>query len=286
MLTSVKIWEYIPKMSSALEALLIAVAKLLRPLIRILQHNGVPYTVFADLAKRTYVEVAEERFALPERKQSISRLSILTGLTRKEVMRVLNLAPTNGLDALARYNRAARVIAGWVRDEDFNDQGGEPLALPLQSEDQCNFTELVRRYSGDMPARAMLDELERVGAVEYRNQHVRLLCRAYIPRVGESEKFGILGSDVADLIGTIDHNVYGDLRNPRFQRKVAYDNLPAESIPSLRALSRDRAQALIEDLDREFARADRDINKAQRGRGRIRAGVGIYYFEENLKSNS
>lgn len=268
-------------MPETVQALAAAILMLLRPLVRILQRNGVPYGVFADLAKRTYIEVANEQFALPGRKPSVSRVSILTGLTRKEVVRVLDLPAVDNAAAIARYNRAARVIAGWVRDLDFCAPDGAPAELPLQG-DKGSFMQLVKRYSGDMPARAMLDELARVGAVESRGEIVALLTPAYVPEHGEAEKFGILGRDVADLINTIDHNIYGAANSRRFQRKMAYDNLPGEDVGKLRAISVERAQALLEELDKRFAAADRDVNNKPGGSGRVRAGVGIYYFEENV----
>ena len=271
-------------MPETVQALAAAILTLLRPLVRILQRNGVPYGVFADLAKRTYIEVANEQFALPGRKPSVSRVSILTGLTRKEVVRVMGLPAIDNAAGIARYNRAARVIAGWVRDLEFSAPDGSPAELPVQGE-KGSFTHLVKRYSGDMPVRAMLDELERVGAIKIVGDAVRLLTPAYVPAHGEAEKFDILGRDVADLIDTIDHNIYGPATaaNPRrFQRKMAYDNLSRDDMAKLRILAAARAQALLEELDKHFAAGDRDVNRDVRGGGRVRAGVGIYYFEENL----
>lgn len=267
-------------MPETVQALAAAILMLLRPLVRILQRNGVPYGVFADLAKRTYIEIASEQFALPGRKPSVSRVSILTGLTRKEVVRVLDLPAIDNAAAIARYNRAARVIAGWVRDLEFCAPDGAAADLPLQGE-KGSFMHLVKRYSGDMPMRAMLDELERVGAVLSDGDTVRLLTPAYVPVHGETEKLGILGRDVADLINTIDHNIYGT-GGRRFQRKMAYDNLAQEDVAKLRVLAAARAQALLEEVDKHFAAADRDVNTQVRGSGRVRAGVGIYYFEENV----
>lgn len=268
-------------MPETVQALAAAILMLLRPLVRILQRNGVPYGVFADLAKRTYIEVANEQFALPGRKPSISRVSILTGLTRKEVVRVLDLPTIDNAAGIARYNRAARVIAGWVRDLEFCAPDGAPADLPLQG-DKGSFAHLVKRYSGDIPMRAMLDELERVGAIKGHGDTVHLVTPAYVPAQGETEKLGILGRDVADLINTIDHNIYGGAAARRFQRKMAYDNLTQDDIAKLRTLAAARAQALLEELDKHFAAADRDLNREVRGSGRVRAGVGIYYFEENV----
>jgi hypothetical protein len=107
-----------------------------------------------------------------------------------------------------------------------------------------------------------------------------LLERSYIPKAGEIEKIGILGVDTSDLIGTIDHNIHqsGD---PFFQRKVCYDNLPSEALPGFRNLAANRAQGLLEHLDRWLSERDRDFHPEVAGTGRMRAGVGIYYFQED-----
>lgn len=258
-----------------------AVLVVLRPLIRVLLRNGMTYRSFADLAKRVYVEVGMGEFGIDGRRQTISRASILTGLSRKEVQRVLNQGPLDDTETRERYNRAARVVAGWVRDKEFVDANGDPASLPLEG--SPSFGLLVKRYSGDVPSRAILDELMHVGAVERNaNGRVRLLSRAYVPRTSDLDKISILGTDVADLITTIDHNLQQGARDPYFQRKVMYDNLPLEAIPEFRKLSAEHAQKLVEKLDQWLSRHDRDVNPRAGGTGRRRAGIGIYYFEENL----
>ena len=92
---------------------------------------------------------------------------------------------------------------------------------------------------------------------------------------------GILGTDVADLIATLDWNLRAAPGETYYQRKVQYDNLPSEVIPELHTLTRERAQALIEQLDLWMAARDRDANPTVQGTGRKRAMLGIYYFEED-----
>jgi len=262
------------------KAISAAVTVLLRPLVRLLLRNGIPYRTFSDIAKRVYVDVAMEEFGIPGRKQSKSRVSIITGLSRKEVLRVRRLPSPDDLGAVELYNRAARVIGGWVRDPRFNPESVLPMELPFDG-DAASFRELVKSYSGDAPARAVLDELLRVGTVERTpDGKIRLLERSYIPKAGEIEKIGILGVDTSDLIATIDHNIHlsGD---PFFQRKVCYDNLPSEALPGFRNLAANRAQGLLEHLDRWLSERDRDFHPEVAGTGRMRAGVGVYYFQED-----
>jgi hypothetical protein len=195
-------------------------------------------------------------------------------------MRVRKLPKPDDSASAERYNRAARVIAAWRRNRTFLDAKGRPVPLPMTGSG-VSFSELVKRFSGDVPVRATLDELIRVGAVErLEDGRIILLTRSYIPVSSDADKLHILGTDVTHLISTIDHNLRSDSNGPFFQRKVAYDNLPDEVLPVFRKHSARKAQALLENLDRWLAQRDRDITPTVKGTGRNRAGIGIYYFEE------
>ena len=263
------------------EALANAVSRVLRALFRVLLRHSMSYTAFEDLARRVYVEVAMKDFSIEGKKPSISRASILSGLTRKEVRRLLELStmpedPAQG----ERYNRASRVLTGWVRDPDFLDDKGQPMALAIEG--PHGFAALVRRHSGDMPARAVLDELLRVGAVRWQDgQHVALQTRAYVPARSAPDKLDILGVDTAELIATIDHNIeHGDL-DPRFQRKVMYEAIPDSALPAFRKLRANQAQALLERLDAWLQTHDSVPGAAEAVTTPCtRVGLGIYYYEE------
>jgi hypothetical protein len=211
-------------------------------------------------------------------------MSVLTGLTRKEVARILALPEKSSGETAARYHRASRVVTGWIADERFVATDGTPAALPFDGA-EVSFSELVRSYSGDVPARAILDELERVDAVQRDDDgSIRLVERAYLPRVGEADKLQILGTDVAGLISTIRHNLDAEPGEAQFQRKVFYDQLPPECLPELRALAAEHGQALLERLNTWMASRDYELNPPAEGDIPTqvgRAGIGVYYFEEN-----
>jgi len=258
----------------------------LRPLFRILLRNHMSFKAFVDIAKHTYVQVAADEFGIPGKKTSVSRVALLSGLTRKEVQRLLDAPAVDDAEAGERYNRAARVVAGWVRDADFSDPEGNPKVLTLQEEDgHESFATLARRFSGDIPSRAILDELLRVGVVEKVGEtSVRLKTRAYVPESGNADKLNILGTDVSDLVSTIDHNLQHGAADPFFQRKVMYDNVPVEALQEFRKLSGAQAQTLLEKLDKWLSQHDRDTSSGAGGTGQIRTGIGIYYFEEDVAS--
>lgn len=262
-----------------------AVMRLLRPLVRLLLRHAVPFAAFEALAKRVYVEAALHDFALPGKKPSISRVSILSGLTRKEVQRLLAGTDDEAEEPAARHNRAVRVLGGWARDADFHDAGGAPR--PLAVDGEGGFAALVRRHSGDMPARAVLDELLRVGAVRQRADGlIEAAAHGYVPQRSTVDKLHMLGTDVADLITTIDHNLEHGSTDPRFQRKVMYRHVDPALLPAFRALSARQAQAVLEKLDRWLAEhaagPPLPLPGAPDDPPQARAGLGIYYFEERM----
>jgi hypothetical protein len=262
---------------SVLEA---ATGRALRSLARVLMRYGVSVQAFIDLAKRAYIGAAQCDFTLPNRKMTGSRLALVTGLTRKDVQRLNSDQAPSDEKALARVNRAVRVIAGWRRDATFHGEAGVPAVLRLDGE-PSSFAELVRRYSGDIPVRAVLDELLRNGSVTVSGSEVRLADRG-LPSTDESGKLALLGSDVSDLVDTVAYNLQADPNQRRFQRKVMYDNLSREAVAEFRRLSTERSQQVLEEFDRWLAKHDRDVTGSTAGSGRVRAGVGMYFFEEEI----
>ena len=254
-----------------------AMLHLLRPLVRILLRNGLPYGALADLARQAYVDVAFREFAPQGRKQTISRVSAMTGLTRKEVKRQLELGMDDTVPDQARYSRAVRVISGWLNDKRYNDGKGKPAVLPLEGR-RKSFSELVKQYSGDIPVMAMLSMLEEAGTVSVSGNKVRLVRHAYVPGRDAAEKIEILGIDAAELIATIDHNLMSAPDELRFQRKVAYDNIDPDSLARLRKLSFRKAQSLLEQLDREYAKHEFEEGEEQ---GAVYISLGIYYYEQD-----
>jgi len=271
------------KLHRALNA---AITQVLRPLFRVLLRHHVSFGAFEDLAKRAYIDVVISDFGIPGKKPSISRASILSGLTRKEVQRLMSEPAESAAVDREQYNRAARVLTAWTRDPEFVDARGEPQALDPQ-DGSGSFAELVRRHSGDVPVRAVLDELLRVGAVRRSDDgKLELVVRAYVPQRSAVDKLEILGSDVSDLIDTIDHNIEHGDSDPRFQRKVMYRNVPVAALNDFRKLSGEQAQALLEQLDKWLAEHSEPSPPDPPHQPRARVGMGIFYFEQRLEPDA
>ncbi|MEW8505686.1 MAG: DUF6502 family protein [Candidatus Thiodiazotropha sp.] len=259
-----------------------SILRLLRPLVRLMLRNGFTYGDFADLSKWTFMDVASKEFGIPGRKQTVSRVSVITGLTRKEVSRLKKIDTPDNSAIAHQYNRAARVISGWLRDPRFQTKKGAPAALYFDK-GVASFSTLVKEHSGDVPPRAIYDELMRVGTIaKDESGKITLLSDGYVPRTGETGKLHILGTDVQLLLNTIDHNLQQGSQTPYFQRKVSYDNLPLEALHDFRNMSAEKSQALLVECDKYLSQHDRDLNPNSAGTGRKHAGIGIYYFEQDV----
>ncbi len=266
-------------------ALAAALRRALRPLVRLFLRSGLPFKAFAAIAKEVFVESAARDFPVDGRRTTDARISVMTGLTRKDVRRLRREGPEPTAEATVGFNRAARVTTAWLREKRYHDDSGAPRALPFDGRG-ASFTDLVRRHSGDMPPRAVLAELLRVGAVvEDADGAVRLAERGYVPRGDTVAKLGILGEDVHTLAATIEHNIAALPEEAWFQRHVSYDSLPASALAQLRTSAARRGQKLLETLDTEIARHDLDLHPDKAGAetggapGRKKIVVGVYYWE-------
>jgi hypothetical protein len=247
--------------------------------VRILIRCGVSYGETAELLKAVFVEVAGRDFNLPERKTSLSRIAILTGLTRKEVAKQREILDSGVLNFGSNLNRVVRVLEGWHNDPVFTGPYGMPMELPFESPTSASFASLVRKHSGDMAPRAMLDELVRVGAVEQTNAgNFKVLVRAYIPRDFHPDALHRFGEVVRDFVNTYEFNMDKQPGKGRFERSVFADNgLREDLMPAFDALLRAKGYKFLLELNNWISAQD-NLNAARKGSKRIRTGVGVYHF--------
>ncbi len=265
--------------------LLRAVQRILRPLVRQLLRHGITYRTFTQVAKRVYYEVAAQDFALPGKRQTDSRIALLTGLTRRDVAHLRSAGeevPAVGLDA----HLATKLIDVWCHDARYRSESGTPLPLPFEArQGGPTFVELVRRVGGDIPPRALLDELVRVGSIQVdATRTVRLLQRAYIPAAGSPERLEMLGEDIAEFARAIAHNLEVPPHDAFLQQKVVYDNVGSEALGELRAELRRLGEAFLRRVNKIVAARDRDRNPHAPGGRRTRVVMGVYYFDAEEES--
>ena len=253
--------------------LLRAARRVLRPLVRILLRYGISAGALEQVVRKVYVDVAHEEFGIDGKAQTLARVSVLTGLNRKEVARLRKLPPMDESDG-EWWTRAGRVLARWFVDEQYLDRKGDPLDLPFAGPSP-SFTDLVKKHSGDMYPRAIADELLRLGAVEEVDGRMRMTRRGYVPTDDPALIIDILGLDTAQFMETVDHNILAGADEKLMQVKVVTETLPIDQVPRFLQQSRREGQRLIEDLADWLERHEDDPDGPKRDAHRV-AGFGVY----------
>ena len=251
-------------------------ARLLRPLVRLLVARGITFPALTDLLRELYVNVAEYDFALAGKEQTDSRVSLLTGIHRKEVRRLRGAgAPVSAVPAVV--SRTSRIIARWIADPAFTDPQGHPLPLPRTAEGGASFESLVSGVTRDLRPRAVLDEwLDRGLAVTDAQDRIVLAEAAYVPRGdgAEGPQLYYFGRNLHDHIAASVANIVGEA--PRFlERAVHYDGLSEALAAKLEARAREIAMEALQQANREAHAAC-----ASDPGGDHRWNFGLYVYTE------
>jgi hypothetical protein len=256
-------------------------ARLLRPLVRLLVARGITFPALTDLLRELYVNVAEYDFALADKEQTDSRVSLLTGIHRKEVRRLRGAgAPVSAVPAVV--SRTSRIIARWIADPAFTDPQGHPLPLPRTAEGSASsFETLVSSITRDVRPRAVLDEwLDRGLAFTDAQDQIVLAEAAYVPRGdgAEGPQLYYFGRNLHDHIAAAVANIVGD--RPRFlERAVHYDGLSKDLATKLEARAREIAMEALQQANREaHAACQTDPG------GDHRWNFGLYIYTEAAAS--
>ncbi|MBE9548639.1 MAG: hypothetical protein IMF09_04470 [Proteobacteria bacterium] len=238
--------------------------------------NGITYKTTAEWLRWTYAMVARDEFKLPGRKQSKSRIAVLTGLSRVEVDRLLNAPDPHTSPAIDQYHRASRVLDGWVHDSTYKN-GDSPLDLSFEGTEP-SFSSLVDSYAGGVPPRSILDELQRVNSIEKTTEGKIHLKQAYFVARNDKDtlyQFGILGFATQSLLETIDHNIYQEGKSTRLQL-IASNNIPVEMLEDIKEKLQEYGRKCVVDADSFMF--DKTNNTPASGELK-QAGLSVYYFE-------
>jgi hypothetical protein len=257
--------------------LMLAVRRVFRPLVRLMLANGVTYPLLTEMMKGIFVETAARDFRLSDRELTDSRISLLTGIHRKDVRRLRDETGTVAPKP-AGVSLAAQVISVWTGSPDFIDAEGHPLLLHrLASRGGAkSFEELAARVSTDVRSRPMLDELLRLGVVQLDEEdRVALAAEAFVPRQGLEEKLFYFGHNLHDHAAAAVHNVIGE-GEPWLERSVHYGALAPESVAELRSLAEKSGMQAIQAVNRKALALEEGDTTAPQSQQRMTFGIYFY----------
>jgi hypothetical protein len=260
-----------------------AVRQIMRPLVRLLLTKGVPYPALSSMLKDIYFEVATRDMAGAS-EQTGSRISLITGLHRKDVRRMRDAARSQH-ELSADTSIASEVFTRWISDRRYLDRQRRPRKLPrlASAGGALSFETLVASVSKDIRPRALLDELLRLGMVSVDGEdRVSLNQKAFVPKRGSVEMLHYFGENVHDHLATAVHNLLGE-EPELLEQAIFAGELSAESVEELAARVRRGWGEMVRDVVPRATELDARDAKEKRGGRRMRFGI---YFHAGHNENA
>lgn len=255
--------------------------RILRPLVRVMLARGLQYPAIAEMLKSLFVEIADKEFKLDTKRQTDSRVSLLTGVHRKDVKRLRRGPPEASKKLSPEISLTAQIIAAWNANPAYIDADGAPLPLARFAQDggERSFETLVKSISTDIHPRAVLDEWLRRGIAEIDSQNlVSLRIEAFIPAEGDAEKIFYFAHDLHDHVAASAHNVTGKTP-PMLERCVHYDGLDAEAIALIREQATRQGMRALRAINTRAAEA-LAAGRDKPSQSTSRMTFGVYFYEE------
>ncbi|BFM50034.1 DUF6502 family protein [Marinomonas sp. THO17] len=252
-----------------------AIKKVLASLVRLIVRHGITFPELNEWLKQAYVEEVKKELEKQGEKSTLSRISLISGVHRKDVKRLTDLSVEEEQSKTEKISLTSRLLSLWMGDSSYLDHEGEPLVLPKTG--TPSFESLVISISRDVRPRTVLDDLIQRGIIKEEPQGYRLIQEAIFPSDDLATKMAFFGRNTADHIATCEHNIRGD--QPSLpERSVFYNHLSAASVEQLRGLADKESKALIVKLNKQaqqFAKQD----DQQALKDSYRFILGTYFYQ-------
>jgi hypothetical protein len=262
-----------------------AIAVVLRPLARLMIDHGLQLSSMVELLKKALVDEALAGYGAADKTSTDTRIALQTGVHRKDVKRLREMPEAQGV-AAPMVPLAAAVVGRWISEPRFLNTDQSPRSLArtprLAKAGEPDFTDLVAEVSRDVGARAVLDELQRLGVVVLSQEGtVSLSEGAFVPQKGLSESFHFLAANVSDHLATAVSNLAPGRQGPPMLEQSAFSM----------ALSSAQAEELGQMARRLWAKSLRQFLQTatvaeQRSQGvegpNYRVRFGVYFNQTEI----
>lgn len=259
-------------------ALLASIARILRPLARLLIARGITLPAAVEMLKDAYVKVAITDFRLGDAPPPDTRVSLLTGVHRKDIRRLRD--ESRSPQDMTALNVLSEVVTRWATDRRYRTRDGRPRVLSRSpgARSSVSFASLAYSISSDLKPRPILDELVRLGMASVDEaENVTLHVEAFVPPRDADERNFFLCENVGDHLAAGVHNLSGG-DPPYLDQAVYSDDLSPESVNALLHLSREQWSEVLRVVVRRTAELEAKDKAA--GRATHRINVGMYFYAE------
>jgi hypothetical protein len=259
-----------------------ALRRVLRPLVRLMLAHGITFQYLSEMLKGLYVEVADRDFRLDAKPPTDSRISLISGVHRKDVSRLRAAQQADAPPTPAVVSLGANLVAVWLGSPAYLDAAGQPLALPrFKSEGgERSFEALVASVNSDIRSKVVLDEWLRLGVVHIDDdKRVYLNADAFVPTEGFEEKAFYFGHNLHDHLAAAAHNLQG-VQPPFMDRSVHYDALQSASVPALAKQALELGMKALLAVNKSAMLAEQNDAAAAPGGALQRMTFGVYFYTE------
>lgn len=263
-------------------------AVMLLPIARMLLRSGFGAGELIRAAKQASVKAALIEVIPLGSRINVSRLSVATGLTRKEISSLLgrSLNAKSLSQKTTLEQRAWRVLRGWHTDPEYRERSGRLAALPFAGK-QKTFSTLVRRYGGDVTPRSVLRELERIKVVtKTRSGMLRLHSRALHSRSLLIQQL----ADLARIFRDFATTVAGNDREGKSQGFFGFKDAVVPSLDQAALFQHtfaERGAILLESFEQWQKGQARSLKRTLPSpNAKVRVGLGVYLIQDSSKSES
>ncbi|HHS99941.1 MAG TPA: hypothetical protein ENK73_03705 [Thiomicrospira sp.] len=257
------------------------IKRILRPMVSLMLRQGITYTAFIDLVKATYVEVADKECIIEGKRQTDSRISVLTGVHRKEVKRIRELEEMPLEPKERKASLSAQLVSTWLGNPDYIDENGKPLALKRVSEGkEVSFESMVHLVTKDVHPRSILDEWLNQGMVKLDMEGLVMLQESgYVPDEDFEEKLYFAGKNIGDHLSVVNYNLAGE-DFPMLDRAVYYGGLSHESMKAIEVFSRRASLELLTEVNQMAGRLQAKDKEGDDTHHSMHFGAYFYRMEE------
>lgn len=262
-----------------------AFSHLFRPLTRMLLRNQIGCREAIELVKAAYVDVAADELSLNDRPASVSRISSVTGLTRKDVRRLKDKLDNDDASTYSNTTPLMNIVYRWHAEEQFMDRSGQPKSLEFDGE-EGSFVSLVRQIDADMVASDVKRALIAAGSiVEDDDGRLTLVKRSFRPQSDQETLINCLVHHLYPCTSTVAHNTNPGRDDDTWAQKVAYSRRIAKGdLAKIRRIGFDRVTDLAVSVDDLFIATESSDRSESLDSDTATVVVGAFYFEESNKS--
>lgn len=251
---------------------------ILRPAVGFCLRHSLRLSDLIECAKAVFVERAEDQLTKAGKRKNISRMSVMTGVHRKDVLRLIDQGVENNDRDLI-----TKVIGHWQTDKRFTTSTKKPRVLTIGGDDS-DFARLCRSVSGDLHPGTVFFELERIGALRKTRGGVQLVIESYVPTGDPEAGFQILSRDEDDLTRTVEHNTLEAKDPPHFHARTAYDNVRPGAVPDLKRWFLREGHEFHARVREVVSQYDQDVNPDPNFKGK---GVKVVFSAfSNIEEDS